>query len=201
MIDVDAGEGTSNQQPNDNAIRSEPPTFRDALKKIRFLLLTPKQFAESVPRTNLLSTTESFAILMNISSTDIHPMPEGFSTCIKSRSITQPPPQSNSNIANVNPFYHENSNDGHHLFPLAASSAHEPMPFMGHSSSIGSFHVRSRNPTNRYKEQHAQPGRDLMDVTETRRFYCVRPIRAQIEYFNTSVSDCALTFTVVTCTQ
>lgn len=113
---------------------------------------------------------------------------------VKSRSITQP--QSNSNIANVNPFYHENSNDAHHLFPIAASTAHVPIPFMGHSSSIGSFHVRSRNPTNRYKEQHPQPGRDLMDVTETRRFYCVRPIREQIDYFNTSVSDCALTFTV-----
>lgn len=31
------------------------PTFRDAVRKIRFLTLTPKQFAENVVRTNILN--------------------------------------------------------------------------------------------------------------------------------------------------
>lgn len=193
MIDVDASEeGPSNPQVQANA----GPTFRDALKKIRFLLMTPKQFAENVPRTNLLSTTESFAILMNIasSSKDIHPMPSGFSTSSECRSMSQTPPHTNSNALN---YYHENSSDGHSLFPLPSSSSHVYMPVA--NASLNNFHVRTRtNPSNKFREQQAQPmARDMIiDVTETRRFYCVRPIREQIDYFNTSVSDCALTFTV-----
>lgn len=186
MIDVDATEGPSDPQPNNT------PTFRDALKKVRFLLMTPKQFAENVPRTNLLSTAESFAILMNISSSDIHPMPEGFSTSTECRSISQTPVHHNSNALN---YYHENSSDGHPLFPLPSSSTHVYMPIA--NANLNNFHVRTRNPTSKFREQQAPMGRDMViDVTETRRFYCVRPIREQIDYFNTSVSDCALTFTV-----
>lgn len=184
MIDVDANEDPSVPQANAS------PTFRDSLSKIRFLLMTPKQFAENVPRTNLLSTSESFAILMNISSNDIHPMPDGFSTSTECRSISQASQHTNSNALN---FYHENSSDGHPLFPLPSSSSHTvymPMP--------NNFHVRTRNPANKFREQQAPTlSRDMIiDVTETRRFYCVRPIREQIDYFNTSVSDCSLTFTV-----
>lgn len=192
MIDVDANDGPSDAPANASA--NATPTFRDALKKIRFLLMTPKQFAENVPRTNLLTTAESFAILMNISSTDIHPMPEGFSTSTECRSISQTPVHHNSNALN---YYHENSSDGHSLFPLpSSSSTHVYMPIP--NSNMNNFHVRTRNPTSKFREQQAPPqSRDMViDVTETRRFYCVRPIREQIDYFNTSVSDCALTFTV-----
>lgn len=189
MIDVDANE----DGPSDPQVVTTP-TFREALKKVRFLLMTPKQFAENVPRTNLLTTAESFAILMNISSSDVNPMPEGFSTSTEFRSIPQPPQHHNSNALN---YYHENSSDGHPLFPLPSSSSthvYMPMP----NSNMNNFHVRTRNSANKFREQQAQPlGRDMViDVTETRRFYCVRPIREQIDYFNTSVSDCALTFTV-----
>lgn len=49
--------------------------------KIRFLTLTPQQFAEGPASSSLLSQSEKFAILMNISSPSIDiPMPEGFST-------------------------------------------------------------------------------------------------------------------------
>lgn len=190
MIDVDANDdanGPSDPQPNNTT-----PTFRDALKKIRFLLMTPKQFAENVPRTNLLSTAESFSILMNISSSHIsHPMPEGFSSSTECRSISQTQMHHNSNALN---YYHENSSDGHPLFPLPSSS-HVYMP-MG-NANISNFHVRTRNPANKYRDQAQNLSRDLMaDVTELRRFFCVRPVREQTNYFNTSVSDCALTFTV-----
>lgn len=189
-----AGAGTSNAA-------STTPSFRDALKKVRFLLMTPRQFADSVPKTNLLTQAECFAILMSISSSEAHPMPEGFSTSNESRSLTHT--HSNPNALN---YYHENSQDGHPLFPLpsassaaaaaAASTVYIPIP---NPNMQQTFHVRTRNSTNKFRDQVVVPplGRDLIhDVTETRRFYCIRPIREQIDYFNTSVSDCALTFTV-----
>lgn len=191
MIDVDANEGPSNPQANVG------PTFRDALKKIRFLLMTPKQFAENVPRTNLLSTTESFAILMNISSNDIHPMPDGFSTSTECRSISQTSLHNNSNAIN---YYQENSSDGHPLFPLPSSSSSSSshavyMPVA--NANLNNFHVRTRNSANKFRETQATNRDMVIDVTETRRFYCVRPVREQIyNTFNTSVSDCSLTFTV-----
>lgn len=193
MIDIDAGEGTSIQQPNDTP-RSDSPTFRDALRKIRFLLLSPKQFAENVPKTKLLSTSESFAVLMNISSNHIHPMPDGFSTSRKSRSISPTVPSTNTNLMNI---YGESSNDEHPVFSVVGS---QPLinnhPYSSYSST-GLFHVRSRNPTNRYRGHQSQASvRDQMMDASERRFYCIRPIRDQIDYFNTSVSDCALTFTV-----
>lgn len=56
------------------------PTVRDLLKKIRFLTLTPQQFAEGPATSSLLMQAESFAILLNISSSSAEvPMPEGFS--------------------------------------------------------------------------------------------------------------------------
>lgn len=57
-------------------------TIRSAIEKIRFLTLTPQQFAEGPARSNLLTESEAFAVLMNIlsSNSDV-PMPKGFSTC------------------------------------------------------------------------------------------------------------------------
>lgn len=55
------------------------PTIRDAIKKIRFLTLNPQQFADGPARTSLLSQSEAFVILMNISTPNsVYPMPEGF---------------------------------------------------------------------------------------------------------------------------
>lgn len=55
------------------------PNIRDAVKKIRFLTLSPQQFAEGPARTSLLSQSEAFSILMNISTPNsVYPMPEGF---------------------------------------------------------------------------------------------------------------------------
>lgn len=60
----------------------DKPTIRSAIEKIRFLTLTPQQFAEGPARSSLLTESEAFAVLMNIlsSSSDV-PMPSGFSTC------------------------------------------------------------------------------------------------------------------------
>lgn len=205
-IDVDAGEGPSNQQ-NVPLMRNETrsPTFRDAVKKIRFLTLNPKQFADNVPRTNLLSTSEAFAVLMNISSADTNPMPEGFSSSKKSRFVN--PNNNPTNAASMSvSYFNENAVDNN-----AFMSDNSPFVGGGGGSSSGNgsgaggsnnydsgnFHVRARRP-HRYRDHQTPPSsRDvIMDVTDSRRFYCVRTIRQQIDYFNSSVSDCALTFTV-----
>lgn len=196
MIDVDAGEGPSNTT-NTPLVSSESLSCRDALKKIRFLLFTPKQFAENVPRTNLLDTTESFAILMNISCSNVHPMPDGFSMSRKSRTIATSPTHAPPNL----PFY-----DASSRFPapnrgdVPRISIQCPTILFnptGEAASMGSFHVQSRNPIARPAKPHASHlVREPFDITETRRFYCIRPIREQIDYFNSGVSDCALTFTV-----
>jgi hypothetical protein len=58
----------------------------DALTKIRFLTLTPQQFAEGPGKSPLLTQQEAFALLMNISSPNSNkPMPDGFSTNTQSR--------------------------------------------------------------------------------------------------------------------
>ncbi|KAJ9589367.1 hypothetical protein L9F63_017419, partial [Diploptera punctata] len=61
--------------------------------KIRFLTLTPSQFAEGPALSTLLMQDESFSILLNISSTSTPckmPMPEGFSISREPRHRTHP---------------------------------------------------------------------------------------------------------------
>lgn len=66
-------------------LTTDPKSLRSVtgnlVEKIRFLTLTPQQFAEGPGRSPLLTRDEAFAILMNVSSSgsDI-PMPEAFST-------------------------------------------------------------------------------------------------------------------------
>lgn len=70
---INAGNATSEANSNH-------PTIRDAIMKIRFLTLTPQQFAEGPGKSSLLSESEKFAILMNICSPSAAvSMPEGFS--------------------------------------------------------------------------------------------------------------------------
>lgn len=60
---------------------SNHPTVRDAIMKIRFLTLSPQQFAEGPGKSTLLSESEKFAILMNICTPNAAvPMPDGFSS-------------------------------------------------------------------------------------------------------------------------
>lgn len=71
----------------------------NALSKIRFLCLSPQQFAEGPGMSALLSQDEAFAILMNIICTENKvPMPEGFST--ESMSRDKPPQTPTTNRVN-----------------------------------------------------------------------------------------------------
>ncbi|KAK7590688.1 hypothetical protein V9T40_002301 [Parthenolecanium corni] len=73
-----------------NVNRTEDETYdvekvrtfaKSALKKIRFLTMSVSEFAEVPAQSQLLTKDESFAILLNISSTQTkYPMPEGFCT-------------------------------------------------------------------------------------------------------------------------
>lgn len=57
------------------------PTIRDAIKNIRFLTLSPQEFAEGPGKSTLLSESEKFSILMNICSPSSNTaMPNGFSS-------------------------------------------------------------------------------------------------------------------------
>lgn len=64
---------------------SDPKSLKtvigNALTKIRFLTLSPQEFAEGPGKSLLLSQEEAFALLMNISSRNSEAaMPEGFTT-------------------------------------------------------------------------------------------------------------------------
>ncbi|CAH1102996.1 unnamed protein product [Psylliodes chrysocephalus] len=71
-------DGIANATSEANSTR---PTIRDAIMKIRFLTLSPQQFAEGPGKSFLLTESEKFAILMNICSpSSAVSMPDGFST-------------------------------------------------------------------------------------------------------------------------
>ncbi|XP_043287451.1 BTB/POZ domain-containing protein 2-like [Venturia canescens] len=66
----------------------------DLLTKIRFLTLTPKQFADGPGKAELLDKDEAFAIIMNISSVNSGIlMPQGFSVEKNQRSHLSPESQ------------------------------------------------------------------------------------------------------------
>lgn len=82
---------TSGLPPEDG--KSLRSVLGPAISKIRFLTLTPSQFAEGPALSPLLSQDESFAVLLNISSTSASckiPLPEGFSNGVESRRPTAP---------------------------------------------------------------------------------------------------------------
>ncbi|ALC49380.1 CG17068 [Drosophila busckii] len=63
--------------------------LRQAVKKIRFLTMTPQQFAEGPARSKLLQQHEALAILIKISSPTLNDcdMPEGFCSSRSSRNF------------------------------------------------------------------------------------------------------------------
>uniref|UniRef100_A0A1B0DD34 Uncharacterized protein n=1 Tax=Phlebotomus papatasi TaxID=29031 RepID=A0A1B0DD34_PHLPP len=133
--------------------------IREALKKIRFLTLTPQQFAEGPGRSTLLTQTEAFAILMNISSPNsVCPMPEGFSTSRVSRI---------QNVVVESPSPQDGSESPNRIIP-------------GNSPMVDEMH-------------------DVRNMMDSQRYYCVRSIRQQTDYLNTSVLDCSVTFSVNRC--
>lgn len=170
------------QQPAQRV--QEIPTIRDAVKKIRFLTLTPQQFAEGPARTNLLSQSEAFGILMNISTPNsVYPMPDGFTLNKNSRvyniyndsrspspAILPGPSQIQSLAVNVPPPAPAPNTDQH-----CQAMPQIPMP----TESPGFFH--------NFRERH---------MNDERRYYCIRTIQQVREIYNRSVLESSFTFSV-----
>ncbi|XP_053603822.1 uncharacterized protein LOC128671398 [Plodia interpunctella] len=78
----DTPDSALSEEKSNKTDAKDKMTIRSAIEQIRFLTLTPQQFAEGPARSSLLTESEAFAVLMNIlsSSSDV-PMPSGFSTC------------------------------------------------------------------------------------------------------------------------
>jgi len=177
------------QQQQQQAQRVQDlPTIRDAVKKIRFLTLTPQQFAEGPARTNLLSQSEAFAILMNISTPNsIYPMIEGFtmnknprvpSVC-ESRSPSPAiqsadvPPQMHSMAVSVPPPAPAPNGEQQHM---QQQFQHVPMPTVSPNFFLFSS-IRERR----------------LSVGDNR-YYCIHTIQQMGEIFNRSVLDSSFTF-------
>ncbi|XP_060517199.1 BTB/POZ domain-containing protein 1-like [Cylas formicarius] len=127
------------------------PTLQDAIKKIRFLTLTPQQFAEGPGKSTLLSESEKFAILMNICSPSAAvPYPEGFSK------QTEPRKKKPSESSNWE-------------MPPMDTSRTSMIKF-------NTSNIESNNET-------------------PKKMICNRLLLGTTECMNTSVLDCALTFT------
>lgn len=203
MPQVDIEPGPSNrpdqpaQQPQQQQQRAQELTIRDAIKKIRFLTLTPQQFAEGPARSNLLSQSEAFAILMNISTPNsVYPMPEGFSLNKNSRvpfqdssqSPTPPPSRPlapNQPVSTVSlPQHAPNSssssaqNNRPQTPPFALASPELPYP--PESPSYNYFHA--------LREQRMSD--------ERRIYYCIRTTQQLREIQNRSVLESSFTFSV-----
>ncbi|KAF2883941.1 hypothetical protein ILUMI_22233 [Ignelater luminosus] len=145
-----------------NEASTRHPTLRDAIMKIRFLTLSPQEFAEGPATSNLLTEPEKFAILMNISSPSTTvPMPGGFSTSRVRR------------LQNRNPRQFE------HIF--AGSSSMDTS-----RTSMIKFYAQGGNPSAFTEESNNEVSKKL---------YCTRVPLRLTDCMNTSVLDCAVTFT------
>ncbi|XP_011206420.1 uncharacterized protein LOC105228322 isoform X1 [Bactrocera dorsalis] len=157
--------------------------IRQAVQKIRFLTLTPQQFAEGPARSKLLKQNEALAILIKISSPTINdcPMPEGFCSSRTSREYYESRSQRDL------PSYHRPT-------PSNGPAVFAPFEtFTGNTASV----VTTTPQASSNNVSTFQGGSDSdLTTNDTRRSYCVRTLNQQFDYRNTSVTDCGLTFQV-----
>ncbi|XP_034951671.1 uncharacterized protein [Chelonus insularis] len=181
----------------------------NALSKIRFLTLTPQQFAEGTGRSLLLTKDEAFAILMNVSSSGSNiPMPEDFSTNPLHRGKTRRPgirrAQFNERI--FGQFSEMNPSD---FWQMPPSTSFNPAPY----SSSGDKHLERPEKSgcwisyqtivnNVRKGLASSSSNDNISVLieggirDGPKYYCLRSMGQQAEYLNAGVLDCSVTFSV-----
>lgn len=158
------------------------PTIRDAVKKLRFLTLTPQQFAEGPARTNLLSQSEAFAILMNISTPNsVYPMPDGFTL------------NKNSRVYNV---YGDSRSPSPAVLPgpfqVQALNVPPPAPAPNaeqHCQAMPQIPMPAESPNflHLFRERR---------MSQEHRYYCIRTIQQIREIYNRSVLESSFTFCV-----
>lgn len=186
QVNVEAGPSNRPDVPPPQPQRVQEPTIRDAVKKIRFLTLTPQQFADGPARTQLLSQSEAFAILMNISTPNsVYPMPDGFTLNKNSRvpfdSGRTPSPPARP-VAPPNQSAISVSVPQHAPIPPptppSGMALSPPLPYQAESPIF----------FNMLREHR---------ISEERRYYyCIRTIHQIREVQNRSVLDCSFTFSV-----
>ncbi|XP_077272362.1 BTB/POZ domain-containing protein 1 isoform X2 [Temnothorax americanus] len=171
----------------------------NALLKIRFLSLTPQEFAEGPAMSPLVTKDEALAILMNILCTgNKTPMPEGFCTNSNSRAklVKQPHPavfgSTNTGMmtsrhifapyGNLNTCISVRSgflNDGE---PSSSTMRNTSPILVDASINKDSGNLPNTSST--------------VVVREGPKYYCLRSVVQQTDCLNTNVLDCSVTFSV-----
>lgn len=178
----------------------------NALSKIRFLSLTPHEFAEGPGLSPLLTQDEAFAIIMNIlCSGNRAPMPEGF--CTNSHSRTKPFKTQFTNIDYLCKF--RQSTTPHPISVTLSRIWHSTSvncPTTSTNDGESNNASRSSPPivieNGARKESGNLPASSSPPIVfegglrERPKYYCLRPIVDQSQCLNTHVLDCIVTFSV-----
>ncbi|XP_015189187.1 PREDICTED: BTB/POZ domain-containing protein 6-like [Polistes dominula] len=179
----------------------------NALSKIRFLTLTPQEFAESPGMSPLLTQDEAFAILMNILCTENKsPLPEGFSSDThnrakplkaqsvhffpsKHRRVSTPHTNSFSSCT----FWPSTSRPYQLSFDVEGESSNSlhnapPMVVEGGVRKESGNLSQTNNPSTAIIEGGG--------IREGPKYYCLRAIAHPTDCLNSNVLDCSVTFSV-----
>lgn len=169
--------------------------IENALTKIRFLTLTPQEFADGPGRSPLLMQNEAFSILMNISSSESKwPMPDGFSTNsqIRVKPLKMLPVFLDSlkytGITTASDSGSSMSTSGEGVQHNIAAKVTSTMPY--YRPYQGRFPLDSYSPT--LNNSSVVEG----GLREGSKYYCLRSLVQQTEILNSSVLDCSVTFSV-----
>ncbi|KYN34644.1 BTB/POZ domain-containing protein 2 [Trachymyrmex septentrionalis] len=175
----------------------------NALLKIRFLSLTPQEFAEGPGLSPLLTKDEAFAILMNILCTGnkTMPMPEGF--CMNSNSRTTKPVKTHSNLGHsMGVFPVINMMTSRHIFPPYGNLNIPVRSGFLNDGESSSSTMRNTSPilvdASINKDSGNLPNTSSTGVVvrEGPKYYCLRSVVQQTDCLNTNVLDCSVTFSV-----
>lgn len=201
--DIDKCPTTQNERPSTSAnnvhyfmdaqrLILDEVMLREAVKKIRFLTMTPQQFAEGPARSKLLQQHEALAILIKISSPTINDqaMPEGFCGSRCSRNYYE----QRSNQRDLSSYRLSQPAGSNMLCSFLPIDAAMPQSIGGYS---GYNQASNISVVSGVSMASAVNDTDVA-TNDTRRCYCVRTVNPQYDYRNTSVTDCGLTFQVDT---
>ncbi|CAL7945976.1 unnamed protein product [Xylocopa violacea] len=159
--------------PNDG--KSLKAVIGNALLKIRFLSLSPQEFAEGPGMSPLLTQDETFAILMSISTKNKMPMPEGYSTNSNSRAKPLKTPQARMDYI---PMCRQRQGL---VSPLPVLSINAIRNIDGNLSNVHMYPVLI----------DGIPG-----IRQELKHYCLRSAVQLSECLNTNVLDSSVTFSV-----
>ncbi|KAK0087047.1 hypothetical protein PV325_001828 [Microctonus aethiopoides] len=185
----------------------------NVLSKIRFLTLTPQQFAECTGKS-LLSVDEAYAILSNISSSSSNiPMPEGFSTNPRHRRKSPRSfgmnGRSSQKFGVLNPTGVTNSLCSWPGFnaPLYPSTSVNHQSFfnceLDRPESDSSWSFSTVMESNARKEPGSSSSYNNLPtvlieggIRDGPKYYCLRSMGQQTDCLNSGVLDCSVTFSV-----